>query len=64
MLSRLQLGFALALLLLATLATVGCGVRGSLETPPRAKDETGDAQPGKTGEPIPHKPSILDPLIR
>jgi hypothetical protein len=61
---RLQLGLVLALLLAGTVGFVGCGVRGSLETPPQAKDETGEAQPGRVGEKVPHKPSILDPLIR
>jgi hypothetical protein len=40
-------------------------VRGSLEKPPGEQAAgTGDATPGKPGEPVPHKPSILDPLIR
>ena len=43
---------------------VGCGVRGSLEAPPQEKTETGDAVPGHTRPSSPHKPSILDPLIR
>ncbi len=47
----------------------GCGVRGALETPPEAKAEaTADAQSGQ-GKPEnatakPHKPFILDGLIR
>jgi predicted small lipoprotein YifL len=47
----------------------GCGVRGSLETPPEAKnDPTADAQSGQgkaegaTGKP--HKGFILDGLLR
>ena len=60
----LQLGLAIALLALGTLSLAGCGVRGSLEAPPKAQAETGDATPGTPGEPAPHKPSVLDPLIR
>jgi predicted small lipoprotein YifL len=61
--SRLTLAVALAFLL-GTLALAGCGVHGSLEAPPSAKTETGNATPGTPGEPAPHKPSVLDPLIR
>jgi predicted small lipoprotein YifL len=60
---RLRLWLA-ALVALGTLGLTGCGVRGSLETPPREKAETGDAVPGTPGQPVPHKPSMLDPLIR
>jgi predicted small lipoprotein YifL len=55
----------MALIVGGLLAMPGCGVRGSLETPPNSTDTTGSANPGtpaKTGEP--HRPSILDPLIR
>jgi predicted small lipoprotein YifL len=52
---------ALGLSALVAASFAGCGVRGSLETPPEAKT---DAPPRKPGEPAPHKPSILDPLIR
>ena len=62
--SRLPLCVALALALAGTLTVSGCGVRGALERPPGANGETGKAEPGTPGEPIPHKPSILDPLIR
>ena len=62
--SRLRLGLAAALIAVGTFGLAGCGVRGSLETPPREKVETGDAVPGTPGQPVPHKPSILDPLIR
>ncbi len=57
---------AIALLLGSALALGGCGVRGSLEAPPSANTETGSATPGTPGTPgtTPHKPSILDPLIR
>ena len=61
---RLPLCVALALALAGMLSISGCGVRGSLEAPPGAKTETGKAEPGTPGEPVPHKPSILDPLIR
>jgi predicted small lipoprotein YifL len=46
---------------LALLAGAGCGVRGSLDAPPRTASDT---PPSKPGEPAPHKPTILDPLIR
>jgi predicted small lipoprotein YifL len=61
---RLRLGVAAVLLALGALGLFGCGVRGSLEAPPQEKTETGDAVPGTTGQPVPHKPSVLDPLIR
>jgi hypothetical protein len=64
MLSRLPLCAAIALSVLALVSVPGCGVRGSLEAPKGQKTETGGATPGKPGEPVPHKPSILDPLIR
>ena len=56
----------MALIVAGMLAMPGCGVRGSLETPPNTTtDVTGSANPGtpaKANEP--HRPSILDPLIR
>jgi predicted small lipoprotein YifL len=55
---------ALALLASVALGLAGCGVRGSLEAPPAATTETGGATPGTPGQPAPHKPSILDPLLR
>jgi len=61
---RLRLGLAAALFALGAFGLAGCGVRGSLEAPPREKAETGGAVPGTPGQPVPHKPSILDPLIR
>ena len=57
-------GIALALALAGELLLAGCGVRGSLEAPPTAKTETGNATPGTPGQPTPAKPSILDPLLR
>lgn len=54
----------MALALGAALALGGCGVRGSLEKPPGVQSETDNATPGKPGEPVPHKPSVLDPLLR
>ncbi len=61
--SRFKLGVAVAALSVLLAASVsGCGVRGSLEKPPEAR--TADDSPRKPGEPAPHKPSILDPLIR
>jgi len=62
--SRLPLCIALALTVAGMLSISGCGVRGSLEAPPKAKVETGSANPGTPGEPVPHRPSILDPLLR
>jgi len=62
--ARAKLGVVVALLALGALGLAGCGVRGSLETPPDAQAETGGATPGTPGQPVPHKPSILDPLIR
>jgi predicted small lipoprotein YifL len=61
---RSRLSLAAALFVLGAFALAGCGVRGSLETPPQEKSETGGAVPGTPGQPVPHKPSILDPLIR
>jgi predicted small lipoprotein YifL len=61
---RLQLGIMIALCLGGAFGLSGCGVRGSLEAPPDAKVETGGATPGTPGQPVPHKPSVLDPLIR
>jgi predicted small lipoprotein YifL len=61
---RLRLALAAALIGLGALGLAGCGVRGSLEAPPQEKTATGDAVPGTPGQPVPHKPSVLDPLIR
>ena len=61
---RLQLGVVVAFLLLGALNLGGCGVRGPLETPKDMPSDTGNATPGTPGQPTPHKPSILDPLIR
>lgn len=61
---RLQLGIAIAIILASAVVFAGCGVRGSLDAPPGAVNETGGATPGTPGDPVPHKPSILDPLIR
>ena len=60
---RRQLG-VVAVLLLGELSLAGCGVKGPLETPRDAAVETGNATPGTPGQPVAHKPSILDPLIR
>jgi hypothetical protein len=54
----------LALLLGGALLLAGCGVRGSLEAPVTEPTETGNATPGTPGQPVPTKPSILDPLLR
>jgi predicted small lipoprotein YifL len=57
--------------LLAALLLAGCGVRGNLEAPPEAKAAGATASPesAAAGEntaaaPKPHKPFILDGLIR
>jgi predicted small lipoprotein YifL len=57
----LPLRLLTAATVLALLAGAGCGVRGPLDAPPKA---VGDVPATKPGEPTPHKPSILDPLIR
>ena len=62
--SRLPLYVAIALTLAGMLSITGCGVRGSLDAPPGAKSEAGTSEPGTPGEPTPHKPSVLDPLLR
>ena len=61
---RLPLAAVVALVVLGALSLAGCGVRGSLEAPPQAQTDTGGATPGTPGQQTPHKPSILDPLIR
>jgi predicted small lipoprotein YifL len=61
---RVQLAVAVALAAFGALALAGCGVRGSLEAPPQAQTETGGATPGTPGQPAPHKPFPLDPLLR
>jgi predicted small lipoprotein YifL len=63
---RIIAGLA-AIAMLAALG--GCGVRGSLETPPETKAETtaeatsGQGKP-EGAAPKPHKGSILDGLLR
>jgi hypothetical protein len=65
MLKRLPLCVTMALIVTGMLVIPGCGVRGSLEAPPNAVDTTGSATPGTPAKPgEPHRPSILDPLIR
>ena len=59
-----RLAFGLFLALAGTLSLSGCGVRGNLDAPPEAKNESNDAIPGKPGEPAPKKGFILDPLLR
>ena len=61
---RLQLVVAVALMLLSAFTVAGCGVKGPLEAPGNGPKETGNATPGTPGQPVAHKPSILDPLIR
>ena len=55
---------AWTLIAIGALSVGGCGVRGSLVAPPAATTETGGATPGTPGQPAPHKPFILDPLLR
>lgn len=61
---RLSAEFSVLLLLAGALLLSGCGVRGSLEAPATGPTETGNATPGTPGQPVPSKPSILDPLVR
>jgi predicted small lipoprotein YifL len=59
-------GFILiALLLLATMSLSACGKRGTLEPPAVAPaDKTAQTSPEpKPGE-KPHRPFVLDPLLR
>jgi predicted small lipoprotein YifL len=60
----LKLAAVGALLCLGALTLAGCGVRGNLEAPPNEANESGNATPGTPGQPVPHKPFILDPLLR
>lgn len=53
------------------LGLAGCGVRGSLELPPEAKAEQAQTAQAESGQgkpagaaPKPHKPFILDSLLR
>jgi predicted small lipoprotein YifL len=50
--------------MLGALGLAGCGVKGPLDTPKDARADTGNATPGTPGQPVPHKSSVLDPLIR
>ena len=63
---RRQVGMAAAALALLALSLAGCGVKGPLEVPHDAVNESGNATPGTPGQPAqaPHKPFILDSLIR
>ncbi len=62
-------GVLTALLLAGTVA--GCGVRGALEAPPEAKASADGTAPDATdaggnsaAKPKPHKPFVLDSLLR
>ena len=53
------------------LSLAGCGVRGSLELPPEAKAEQTQTAQAESGQgkpagaaPKPHKPFLLDGLLR
>jgi predicted small lipoprotein YifL len=50
----------LFLLMLGAIALSGCGVRGPLEAPPGTPPEV----TAKPGQPPPHKPFVLDPIIQ
>ena|GEM_PF-434816 len=60
MINRLKL--CLGLLVLA-FGLSACGVRGGLEAPPEDRAAQKAAKP-EPGQPAPHKPFILDGLIR
>jgi predicted small lipoprotein YifL len=63
--ARLKLGVVVVFVLSGALCLAGCGVRGPLEAPGGdMPKETGNATPGTPGTPVPHRPSVLDPLIR
>ena len=61
----------IALLMLAAAVVAGCGVRGSLD-PPESAQSSGTAKSAEQGaagdktaaQPKPHKPFILDGLLR
>jgi predicted small lipoprotein YifL len=59
--TRLPFWLVIASTALALGVCGGCGVRGPLDAPPKAAS---DVPPPKPGEPTPHKPFILDGLIR
>jgi predicted small lipoprotein YifL len=55
-----------AILILSCLALAGCGVRGSLDSPgtePTADAKSGQGKPAGAA-PKPHKPFVLDGLLR
>lgn len=61
----------LALSGLAAVALAGCGVRGSLDAPPEAKAagtatsaEAGAAGSNSAATPKPHRPFVLDGILR
>ena len=56
---------------LLAIGLAGCGVRGSLELPPEAKAEQSQTAQAESGQgkpagaaPKPHKPFLLDGLLR
>jgi predicted small lipoprotein YifL len=65
---RIHKGIAFGLLAAVLYSLAGCGVRGSLESPPAEADRTASADSGQgkpEGDtPKPHKGFILDGLIR
>ncbi len=57
--------------LLASLVLAGCGVRGSLEAPPQSQvggtataAEGGETSEDTAARPKPHRPFVLDGLLR
>ena len=56
-------GLTLVLMVsLATLALAACGKRGALEAPPTASATDKSVEPKPNEKP--HKPFVLDPLLR
>lgn len=68
---RSSLGIRLAVLALAAAGLAGCGVRGSLDAPSEAKAagtatsaEAGAAGTNSAAAPKPHRPFVLDGILR
>lgn len=64
-------GLRFAAVIALPLLLAGCGVRGSLDAPPVAKEagattspDAADAGPNSSAPPKPHRDFLLDPLIR
>lgn len=68
---RARTAALVALIALATAGATGCGVRGSLDSPAKAKvqgtatsAEAGAAGTNSAATPKPHRPFILDDILR